>query len=154
MIGVALHLMALVPAAVAARVTRAALGLLCRAPQGSEIEQLAAECDVLRGERDTARLEHAAAVEVCDELRGLLTKARAERLEALQWRGVSLGLEREVVEARKERDELRQLVREFKTAWTAHMTPGAPVTGWAWKEVLRSVDGLLAAIPTTEAPRG
>ncbi len=93
MIGVALHLLALVPAAVSARATRFGLGLLCRAPQGSEIKQLAAECDVLRGERDfaraqladaqtlahEARLEFGAAREACEQLRGELATARQER---------------------------------------------------------------------------
>jgi hypothetical protein len=65
----------------------------------------------LTAERDEARLEHAAAVEVCDELRGLLTKARAERLEALSWRGVAASVEREAVEARAQLEELRALAR-------------------------------------------
>lgn len=86
-------------------------------PDPSEVEQLGAECDALRDERDTARaqladvqrdarwaerradgrqavidrvtleldearLEHAAAVEVCEELKELLATARTERDQA------------------------------------------------------------------------
>ena len=114
-------------------------------PDPSEVDQLGAECDALRAERDEARarvaelrgilresraltheaegerddartlaheakLELSAAREACEQLRGELATARRERLEALQWRGVSLGLERKVVEAGKERDELRRRV--------------------------------------------
>ncbi len=114
-------------------------------PDPSEVDQLGAECDALRKERDEARaqreewkqnavdaaqrdlehlierdeartlahearLEFSAAREACEQLRGELATARRERLEALQWRGVSLGLERKVVEAGKERDELRRRV--------------------------------------------
>lgn len=53
-------------------------------PDPSEVDQLGAECDALRAERDLARLEHAAAVEVCDELRRRVLDAvdTRERLEA------------------------------------------------------------------------
>ena len=52
-------------------------------PDPSEVDQLGAECDALRAERDLARLEHAAAVEVCDELRRRVLDAvdTRERLE-------------------------------------------------------------------------
>ncbi len=152
MIGVALHLMALVPAAVAARATRFGLSLLCRAPQGSEIEQLAAECDVLREERNEARIEHAAAVEVCDELKKLLAAAREERDDA---QTLAHEAKADAAQLRAQLAALRALVLSLKTTWTAHMTPGTLVHGWAWKEVLRTVSDLLAAVPAApEAPRG
>ena len=79
MIGTILHLLACALDDAREAATRTAMALLCRLPCGGEVDRLAAECDVLRGERDEARLEHAAAVEVCDDLRGLLTTARQER---------------------------------------------------------------------------
>lgn len=166
MIGTALHLAALVPAAVAARVTRAALGLLCRAPQGSEIEQLAAECDVLRGERDFARaqladaqtlaheakLEFSAARETCEQLRGELATARAERLEALQWRGVAASEQREAAELRAQLGELRRLVREFKAAEDTFFEAEGNV---AILGADNAMDAAKAAIfAAVEAPRG
>lgn len=160
MIGVALHLAALVPAAVAARVTRAALGLLCRAPQGSEIEQLAAECDVLREERDTARIEHAAAGEVCDELKKLLATARAERDELR-------GLARAVVSAMQDSDgaaptycdecELRLATRtrshkNWEQAICDECEVPGPMSDLSYARPWRALcDALVAA---EEAPRG
>ena len=76
MIGVLLHLAALAPAAVATHVASAALSLLGRGtPDPSEVDQLGAECDALRAERDLARARVA-------ELRGILRESRALTHEA------------------------------------------------------------------------
>ena len=96
MIGVLLHLAALAPAAVATHVASAALSLLGRGtPDPSEVDQLGAECDALRAERDEARARVA-------ELRGILRESRALTHEA-----------------EGERDDARTLAHEAKLEFSA-----------------------------------
>lgn len=167
MIGVVLHLAALVPAAVAARVTRAALGLLCRAPQGSEVEQLAEEVDALREERDTARIEHAAAVEVCDELKELLATARTERdqarAQAEDREALALKNFNAYCRERHQFDALAEVARalvvarrRLDTAWAAERSQAALALLDAWKPLLDLFPEEVAAPDLTddEAPRG
>ena len=118
MIGVFLHLLALAPAAMATRATSAALWLLCRVPQGSEVEKLGAECDALREERDLARLEFSAAGEVVRELRASLTTARAERAEALR-ENERLAAQLAELQAAVRRLSLAQTSAEAEAAWLA-----------------------------------
>lgn len=132
MIGVLLHLAALAPAAVATHVASAALSLLGRGtPDPSEVEQLGAEVDALRDERDKARaqladartlaheakLEFSAAREACEQLRG----------ELADWRGIAASEQREAAEVRAQLEELRALMRKFLIVREAYMScdPGA-----------------------------
>lgn len=148
MIGVALHLLALVPAAVAARATRFGLGLLCRAPQGSEIERLGDECDVLRGERDKARaqladaqtlaheakLEFSAARETCEQLRGELATARQERADL--------------------RVAARAVVRSLGSPFGDPPALASPWVDRSYVQAWRALVALVDAPEGAEAPRG
>ena len=153
MIGVLLHLAALAPAAVATHVASAALSLLGRGtPDPSEVDQLGAECDALRAERDEARARAAALRGILRESRALTHEAEGERDDArtlaheaklefsaareaceqlrgelADWRGIAASEQREAAEVRAQLEELRALMRKFLIVREAYMScdPGA-----------------------------
>lgn len=139
-----------------------------------EAARAVGEVAALRAERDLARLEHAAAVEVCDELKELLATARTERDEArgafhqmtlardILSRGVDV-LRADCNDARNQLDALATPVkalvdarRALDTAPAAERSAAALALRDAWKPVCDLFPEEVAAPDLTDdgAPRG